>query len=181
MNTRTATTTVAATLALSLGLVTVQAEAAVSQSRTKLHLVETGAVSHASGTVIHLGTIRVTAPKAAPTKVDFSKRRGSTAFLGTVQVTADDSPDGLLAARYAKSKGAAFLGVVEVTRDDSLDARYAQSLAVAPGTAYLGSIQVTLANAQSPVLASILRLEHLLTGKNGYAVLGTLAFGRAGG
>lgn len=179
MNTKTATT-VAAALALSLGLGSVQADAATSQASSKLHLKETGTVSHASGRVIHLGTILVTPPKAA--KVDFSKRRGSTAYLGTVHVSAADSTEARMAARYAKSNGAAFLGVVEVTREDSMDARYAQRLAHATaGTAYLGTVLVKPAGAQARALAGLANLETRLAENVRFVVFGTLAFDRAGG
>ena len=164
MNTKTAAT-VAAALVLSLGFAPLRADAA--------------AVSHASGRVIHLGTIVVTPPKAA--KPVFSKIYGSTAFLGTIHVTAADSADARLAARYAKSRGAAFLGVVEVTREDSVDARYAQRLAAERGAAYLGSVQVAPVGFGLHTLAGLAGLERRLADNAHFMVFGALAFNRAGG
>ena len=164
MNTKIAAT-IATALVLSLGFAPLCADAA--------------AVSHASGRVIHLGTIVVTPPKA--TKIDFSKTRGSTVYLGKVDVTAADSADARLAARYAKSRGAAFLGVVEVTREDSVDARYAQRLAAERGAAYLGSVQVAPVGFGRRTLAGLAGLERRLADNTHFMVYGALAFNRAGG
>ena len=178
MNTQSAAT-VAAALALSLGLVSVQADAATAQSRNTLHLVKTDSVSHASGRVIHLGTIVVTPPKAA--KADYSKTRGSTAYLGTIHVTAQDSTESRLAARMAESQGAVYLGVVQVGREDSLDARYAQRLAAERGAAYLGTVQVLPKGAEARTLASLVKIGERLAGNMRFVFQGALAFDRAGG
>lgn len=165
MNTKSAAT-IATVFALTLGITPIQADA-------------TASVSHPSGRVIHLGTIVVTPPKAA--KPVSGKFYGSTAFLGTINVTIADSADGRLAARAAKSRGAMYLGVVQVGREDSLDARYAQRLADERGAAYLGSVQVAPVGFGSRTLAGLAGLERRLADNAQFVVFGALAFNRAGG
>ena len=170
---------VCATVALGLSLMGASLAADAASARTSATHAETSASPYTQGKVIHLGTIVVTPPKAA--QVDFSKTRGSTAYLGTVKVTAADSAESRMAARAARSQGAMYLGVVQVGREDSLDARYAQRLAAERGGAYLGTVQVMPKGAEARTLAGLVMMGERLANNMRFVVLGTLAFDRAGG
>ncbi|HEX2667947.1 MAG TPA: hypothetical protein VHP13_06190 [Gammaproteobacteria bacterium] len=166
------TTKLSAAVALGLCLMgaSLAADAASAAPAAKAQTtLTTGAPSHGQArNVIHLGTIKVTAADAEGARQP-KRNYGSTAYLGRVEVTADDSAASRAAAATAAKQGAFYLGAVTVTNADSEDARVAANLADEPGTLYLGAVTVTARDAKAPVLGGVM------------AVISALVFARMGG
>jgi hypothetical protein len=105
-------------------------------------------------------------------------QRGSTAYLGTIQVTRQDTAEARLAERHAQGSGRVFLGTVEVTAEDSPDARFAANQS---GSFYVGSIEVTQKDAKSPVISGLVAVRRFLGTAATLAMISTLVFARAWG
>ncbi|HEY4127681.1 MAG TPA: hypothetical protein VGN70_06510 [Gammaproteobacteria bacterium] len=141
----------AVVLGLSLMGMNLAAEAASAQPAVKAARSQGSGVSHASGKVIHLGTIEVTPADVAGTHA--AKPGYGTAYLGTIRVTPSDSSD----------------------------VRYAVSAAQQSGAVYLGTVQVKAHNGKLPVIGSLLAMADSTGSRSLLTMVGALVFGRTGG
>ena len=178
---RIAKLSVAVTLGLSLMGASLGADAA--SARSSAAKSQTGGSSYADGPqVIHLGTILVTRADEARVASATTPRSGRTAYLGRIQVSADDSTEARAAAATASRAGTAFLGEVVVTPKDSEAVRYAAAQAAAqPGTAFLVTVEVTAKDTKPAFVGkTVVALRRI--GRNAMvSMISALAFVRVGG
>lgn len=143
---------------------------------------QTGGTRYTSSKVIHLGKILVTrADEAGQSKPKAQPAYGRTAYLGRIQVTAEDSAEARAAAASVRP-GSAFLGTVVVTARDSEEARYAAAQAAAqPATAFLGTVEVTAKDTKPAFVGkTVVALRRI--GRNAMvSMISALAFVRVGG
>ncbi|HEY3643982.1 MAG TPA: hypothetical protein VGM16_01475 [Gammaproteobacteria bacterium] len=155
-------------IVLGLGLLGMSAaDAASARPVTKAQQVQSGVTSHASGKVIHLGTILVTPADKTGAKAPAAK---GTLDLGEVDVTAADT----LEARAARQH-TVYLGSIEVTPANSA-ARYAVA-----GTVDLGVVSVRAKAHRVPVIGSLVAAIDSTHSRSMLAAVGALVFARAGG